>query len=116
MGLFELFKAKKKPKRGPREDLPPEVSRVVRILEKVHDPETGLNIVEEGLLYGLTVKGDEVEVFLLMARSTPECHFCQVLAINVQNRILREIMDALKAEGFNRIRIYNEIGLLLAEG
>ncbi len=116
MGLFELFRAKKRPEKGPRKDLPPEVSRVVGILRNVHDPETGLSIVDEGLLYGLTVEGDEVDVFLLMARSTPECHFCQMLAINVQNRILREIVDALKGEGFNRIRIYNEIGLLLAEG
>ncbi|NJE61143.1 iron-sulfur cluster assembly protein [Thermococcus sp. 21S7] len=116
MGLFEIFRAKKRPEKGPKKNLPPEVSRVVRILENVHDPETGLSIVDEGLLYGLTVKGNEVEVFLLMAGSTPECHFCQMLAINVQNKILREIADVLKAEGFNRIKIYNELGLLLAEG
>ncbi len=114
MGLLGLFKSPKK--KGLREDLPPEVRRVVEVLKRVRDPETDLNIVDEGLLYGLTVKGKEVEVFLLMARSTPECHFCQMIAINVQNKILGDIMTVLKAEGFNRIKIYNELGLLLAEG
>ena len=114
MGLLGLFKSPKK--KGPREDLPPEVRGVVEVLKRVRDPETDLNIVDEGLLYGLTVKGKEVEVFLLMARSTPECHFCQMIAINVQNKILGDIMTVLKAEGFNRIKIYNELGLLLAEG
>jgi len=55
MGLFGFLKPKKRPKRGPREDLPGEVRRVVRLLERVRDPETGLNIVEEGLVYGLSV-------------------------------------------------------------
>jgi len=114
LGLLGLFKSPKK--KGPRGDLPPEVRRVVEVLKRVRDPETDLNIVDEGLLYGLTVKGKEVEVFLLMARSTPECHFCQMIAINVQNKILGDIMTVLKAEGFNRIKIYNELGLLLAEG
>jgi len=104
------------PKKGPKRDLPPEVSKVVEILRDVKDPETDLNIVDEGLLYGLTVKGNNVDLFLLMARSTPECHFCQMLAINVQKRILEDCITLLKREGFSRIRIYNELGLLLAEG
>ncbi|NJE41917.1 iron-sulfur cluster assembly protein [Thermococcus sp. GR6] len=116
MGLFNLLRSGKKPKSGPRKDLPPEVQRVVKILKKVQDPETGVNIVDEGLVYGLTVEGDRIDVFLLMARSTPECHACQMLAINVQNRILRDIVTVLKEEGFNKIRVYNELGLLLAEG
>ena len=116
MSLFNFLRPQKTPKRGPRRDLPPEVSEVVRILEKVKDPETGLNIVEEGLLYGLTVKENTVEVFLLMARATPECHACQMLAINVQSKILDGIVSVLRREGFNKIKVYNELGLLLAEG
>jgi len=116
LGLLNFLKHRKTPKRRPREDLPPEVSEVVRILERVKDPDTELNIVEEGLLYGLTVKEGNVEVFLLMARSTPECHACQMLAVNVQSKILNDIVSILKQEGFNKIKVYNEIGLLLAEG
>lgn len=116
LGLLGIFKRpEKKPKRGPREDLPPEVQKVVEVLKSVIDPETGLNVVEEGLVYGLTVEDEKVQVFFLFARSTPDCHFCQALAINVQRRILRDTIEALKKEGFKRIEIYNEIGLLLDE-
>ena len=117
MGLLGIFKAppRKAPKRGPREDLPNEVKRVVEVLRSVMDPETELNIVDEGLLYGLTVEGKRVQVFLLMARSTPECHFCQSIAVNVQRRVLRDIVETLRKEGFKRIEVYNEIGLLLEE-
>lgn len=116
MGFLSVLRPKNRPKKGPRDDLPPEVKRVVDILTNVIDPETGLDIVSEGLLYGLTVKDKEVEVFLLMARSTPECHACQMLAINVQNKLLEKTLKILKAEGFERVKIYNELGLLLAEG
>jgi metal-sulfur cluster biosynthetic enzyme len=116
LGLFGIFKRpKRKPKRGPREDLPPEVKRVVNLLRSVVDPETELNIVDEGLLYGLTVEGERVQVFLLLARSTPECHFCRTIAVNVQRKILRDTVDVLRKEGFKRIEVYNEIGLLLEE-
>ena len=116
MGLLGIFKKPaKRPKKGPREDLPPEVKRVVEVLRSVKDPETGLDIVDEGLLYGLTVEGGKAQVFLLLARSTPKCHFCQMLAINVQRGILRDIVEVLRKEGFKRIEAYNEIGLLLEE-
>ncbi len=107
------FLKKKEVKRRPREDLPPEVKRAAEILKGVADPETGVNIVDEGLVYGLTVEGESVQVFLLMARSTPECHFCWMLAINVQRKILRDIIALLREGGFNRIEVYNELGLLL---
>lgn len=109
-GFLSFIKAK--PKRGPREDLPDEVKAVVEKLREVRDPETDLNIVDEGLVYGLTVEGKRVEVFLLLARSTPECHFCQSIAINVQRRILKDIIEVLRTD-FEEIKIYNELGLLL---
>jgi len=116
MDLLSFLRPKNRPKKGPKENLPEEVNRVVRLLEMIKDPETGLNIVEEGLVYGLTVEGERVEVFLLMARSTPECHACQMLAINIQRKILGGIVSILKTEGFNTVKVYNELGLLLAEG
>ncbi len=116
MGLFGIFKGpKRRPKKGPREDLPPEVMAVVERLKSVIDPETGLDIVDEGLVYGLTVEGKLVQVFLLLARSTPECHFCQTIAVNVQRRILRDAVNVLREQGFERIELYNEIGLLLED-
>ncbi len=117
MGLLGIFGSsqRKAPKRGPRDDLPPEVKRVVNRLREVVDPETELDIVDEGLVYGVTVKDKLAQVFLLLARSTPECHFCQSIAVNVQRRILRDAVEALRKEGFKRIEVYNELGLLLEE-
>lgn len=116
MGLFGIFKGpKRRPKKGPREDLPAEVRTVVEGLKSVIDPETGLDIVDEGLVYGLTVEKKLVQVFLLLARSTPECHFCQTIAVNVQRRILKDTINVLREQGFEKIELYNEIGLLLEE-
>ncbi len=117
MGLLGIFGSpqRKAPKRGPKDDLPPEVKRVVNRLREVVDPETELDIVDEGLVYGVTVKDKLAQVFLLLARSTPECHFCQSIAVNVQRRILRDAVEALRKEGFKRIEVYNELGLLLEE-
>jgi len=116
VAFLDFLKKRNSIKKGPREDLPPEVMRVVKILRSVIDPETNLNIVDEGLLYGITIEERKVQVFLLLARSTPECHFCRMLAINVQRKILKEIVNLLKREGFNKVEVYNELGLLLERG
>lgn len=111
MGFLDFLK--QKPHRGVREDLPPEVREVVDALREVKDPETELDVVDEGLVYGVTVEGKKVMAWFFLARSTPECHFCQAIAINAQRRILKDTIKVLRAKGFNRIEIYNEIGLLL---
>ena len=105
---------KEKPPVGTKEFLP-EVKRVVEELKKVKDPETELNIVEEGLVYGVTVEGKKAMVWLLLVKSTPDCHFCQALAMNVQKRIVRDIINVLRESGFGVVQVYNEMGLLLEE-
>ncbi|HIH73566.1 MAG: Uncharacterized protein XD43_1377 [Thermococcales archaeon 44_46] len=111
MGFLDFLKEKQKP--GKIKDLPPEVEEVVKELRNVKDPETELNIVDEGLLYGLTVENEKVMVWLLFAKTTPECHFCQAIAMNVQRKIVGDIIEVLKKKGFRSIEVYNEIGLLL---
>ncbi|HHI00822.1 MAG TPA: DUF59 domain-containing protein [Thermococcus litoralis] len=96
-------------------ELPPAVKEVVEELRKVIDPETGLNIVDEGLVYGLTVENKKAMVWLLLVRTTPECHFCQAIAMNVQRRIIKDIIKVLREKRFKNVRVYNEIGLLLEE-
>ncbi|RLF81035.1 hypothetical protein DRN44_06340 [Thermococci archaeon] len=105
---------KEKPPVGIKE-FPPEVKRVVEELKKVKDPETELNIVEEGLVYGVTVEDKKAMVWLLLVKSTPDCHFCQALAMNVQKRIVRDIINILRESGFGVVQVYNEMGLLLEE-
>ena len=112
MGFLNFLK--KKPRVGTKE-FPPEVKRVVEELKKVKDPETELNIVEEGLVYGVTVEDKKAMVWLLLVKSTPDCHFCQALAMNVQKRIVRDIINILRESGFGVVQVYNEMGLLLEE-
>ncbi|MBC7094434.1 iron-sulfur cluster assembly protein [Thermococcus sp.] len=112
MGFLDFLK--EKPRKGTKE-FPPEVKMVIEELKKVIDPETELNIVEEGLVYGVTVEDKKAMVWLLLARTTPECHFCQAIAMNVQKRIIKDIIAVLRAKGFNSVKVYNEIGLLLEE-
>ena len=80
MGFLDFIREKPK---GRIKELSPEVREVVEELKKVKDPETELNIVDEGLVYGITVEGKNVMAWLFLARSTPECHFCQAIAMNV---------------------------------
>lgn len=112
MGFLDFIREKPK---GRIKELPPEVREVVEELKKVKDPETELNIVDEGLVYGITVEGKNVMAWLFLARSTPECHFCQAIAMNVQKRIIKDIVSALRNKGFSSVKVYNEIGLLLEE-
>jgi metal-sulfur cluster biosynthetic enzyme len=110
---MKLFLRGKKEEKPEHRELPPEVRRVAELLKKVKDPETDLNIVEEGLVYGLTVEGKKAMIWLNFARSTPICKFCQPIAITIQKRIVRDVISVLEKEGFNEVEIYNEIGLLL---
>ncbi|ASJ17038.1 hypothetical protein A3L04_08115 [Thermococcus chitonophagus] len=114
MFTFKIFRRRKPNKQSKK--LPEDVKKVVDILKKVEDPETGINIVHEGLLYGVTVRNESVDVFLLMASSTPHCHFCRMIALQVQRKIVAGCITALKDAGFKKVKVYNELGLLLAEG
>ncbi len=96
-----------------RKELPEDVKRVFEILKVVKDPETEMSIVEEGLVYGVTVEGRKVMVWFEFVSATPSCHFCQPLAINIQRRIVKDAIEVLKNEGFKIIEIYNEYGFLL---
>lgn len=110
---MKLFLGGKKKETPGNRKLPPEVKRVVELLKKVKDPETDLNIVEEGLVHGLTVENKKAMVWLNFVRSTPVCKFCRPIAITLQKRIVRDVISVLEKEGFNEVEIYNEIGFLL---
>jgi len=62
-GLLGFLKPKEPKRRNLGGTLPEGVKRVVALLEKVKDPETDLNIVEEGLVYGITFREKEVLKF-----------------------------------------------------
>ncbi len=70
---------------------------VLKALEAVIDPELGLNIVELGLIYGVTVN-DQNEVFVTMTLSARGCPLHASMTNGVENVIKR--MD-----GVNGVRV-----------
>ena len=72
MGFLDFLKEKP---RGKLKELPPAVKEVVEELRKVIDPETGLNIVDEGLVYGLTVENKKAMVWLFTGQNNSRVPF-----------------------------------------
>ena len=68
----------------------------MKALEKVIDPETGLNVVEMGMIRDVVVKDDKVKI--LFAPTTP---FCPMLSYLVNE--IRQI--AKKVEGVEEVEV-----------
>ena len=64
-------------------------------LKKVHDPELGVNIVDLGLIYDISVKDNDVHV--KMTLTTPGCPLYMVF--------LKEVERAIKELGANKVEI-----------
>ncbi|MBT9259882.1 MAG: metal-sulfur cluster assembly factor [Clostridiales bacterium] len=56
-------------------------------LRDVIDPELGYNVVDLGLIYGITVEGDRAEI--LMTMTTPGCPAAHYLEGGVRERALQ---------------------------
>jgi metal-sulfur cluster biosynthetic enzyme len=78
------------PYEGPAELLPP----ITRALEGVVDPEVALNIVDVGLVYGVTVAGDRVDVNMTMTSAA--CPVSDVIVDDVEQALDRALPPQLK--------------------
>lgn len=58
---------------------------VLRALHAVIDPELGIDVVELGLVYGLTVRGSSVEIDLTM--TTAACPLGEQIALEARERV-----------------------------
>ncbi len=67
---------------------PPEIPEetVWASLTQVMDPEIGVNVVDLGLIYGIEIRGREVDV--TMTVTTPGCPMEHSLALGVQTAVL----------------------------
>jgi|TARA_B110000971_G_C20038938_1_gene516302 metal-sulfur cluster biosynthetic enzyme len=74
-------------------------SRIYKNLEKVVDPEIGINIVDLGLIYDLNVDNDN-NVTILMTLTAPNCPFGE------------EILEGVEYAG-TRIEEVNEVKINL---
>ena len=59
---------------------------VLDALRDVYDPEIPVNVVDLGLIYGLTIEEDEV--FLTMTMTAPGCPFGDRLASDARDRVI----------------------------
>lgn len=64
---------------------------VVRALRVVIDPEIGVNVVDLGLVYGITLEADAVHVQLAM--TSPTCPLSEYLVDAASRSIAREVSD-----------------------
>lgn len=63
-------------------------------LERVVDPEVALNIVDVGLLYGVTVRNGRVDVYVTM--TSRACPVADVIVEDIECQLDRSLPRALK--------------------
>jgi len=83
--------------------------KVVEKLREVKDPENGLDIIEEGLVYGFTIKENSIKVFIGIESATPTCNFCKAISWLTIDKISKEIGEKLKELGFEEIQVVEEL-------
>ena len=69
--------------------------KIVESIKKVYDPEIPVNIYELGLIYDISVKGNDVSV--KMTLTTPNCPVAESLPKEVKDSIM-EIKDVNKVD------------------
>jgi metal-sulfur cluster biosynthetic enzyme len=76
----------------------PEVYRVpvFRALSRVVDPELALNIVDVGLVYGVTIADDVVRVRVTM--TSPACPVTDIIIEDIQEELGKTFSDELGVE------------------
>lgn len=79
--------------------------KLVEILKRVIDPETGLDVINSGYVYGLTVNDDLTEIWMDFNQRVPGCNFCKVVAWKIIETLSTKIYEELKNEGYKNIRI-----------
>ncbi len=69
--------------------------KVITEIKKIYDPEIPVNIYELGLIYDISVKGNDVSV--KMTLTTPNCPVAESLPKEVKDSIM-EIKDVDKVD------------------
>jgi metal-sulfur cluster biosynthetic enzyme len=78
------------PYEGPQQLLP----TITAALERVVDPEVALNIVDVGLVYGVTVKDDRVDVNVTMTSAA--CPVADVIVEDIEFQLDQSLPGELK--------------------
>ena len=62
-----------------------EKSQVMSALKKCYDPEVPINIVDLGLIYGINIKGGNVDI--KMTLTSPGCPMGSFIIENIKNKV-----------------------------
>jgi metal-sulfur cluster biosynthetic enzyme len=79
--------------------------KIIEILKRVKDPETGVDIVTLGLIYGFTIDENITEIWVDFQGNTPDCNFCKTIAWSIIEKISNDIMEEFKKEGYKNIKV-----------
>jgi len=80
-------------------------SDVISILKRVYDPETSVDIVTEGLVYGFTVNELTTEIWMSFESNTPVCYFCKLISWGLMQEITERIVEEFSKEGYINIKV-----------
>lgn len=80
--------------RFPYEGPPELLATVTSALERVTDPEVAMNIVDVGLVYGVTVRDDRVDVHVTMTSAA--CPVADVIVDDVEFQLDQSLPPDLK--------------------
>ncbi len=86
-----------------------ENNKIIEILKKVIDPETGVDIVSEGMVYGFTINEMVTEIWMSFSSATPVCFFCKAVAWTEIEKISNCIVEELGKEGYKNIRVVESL-------
>ncbi len=79
--------------------------KIIEILKRVKDPETGVDIITLGLLYGFTIDENITEIWVDFQSSTPICYFCKTIAWSIIEKISNNIVKELEKEGYKNVKV-----------
>ena len=77
-------------------DAMPTEDEVREVLRGVLDPETGMNVVDLGLVYGIEIAAPEV--LITMTMTTPACPMGDLITDNAREAVRAIVPDAIKVE------------------
>lgn len=83
--------------------------KVVKKLKEVKDPETNVSIIDEGLIYGFTIKDDTIKVFVSIEAATPSCNCSKALSWIIFDKITENIVKKLKELSFKEVVVVEEL-------
>jgi len=86
-----------------------ETDRVMATLRRVVDPETGVDVVTERMVYGYTANELVTEIWMSFMSSTPVCSFCKAIAWSLIDKISDRIVEELQKEGYQNVRVVDAL-------